>query len=101
MKLIGVQFDIAWEDRAANFAKVAAMLAQSPPARGDMVVLAEMFGSGFSMNLPRTAETEARETENFLRALARQHEVYVVGGQATKGRELRTSNAEPPTSDEK
>jgi predicted amidohydrolase len=92
MRLIGVQFDIVWEDRAGNFAKVRQLLAKSPPMRGDLVVLPEMFASGFSMNLDRTAETEQRETEAFLGEVARQYAVTIVGGQATRGPERRGRN---------
>jgi predicted amidohydrolase len=90
--MIGVQFDIAWEDRSANFAKVSAMLAKSPPQRGAMVVLPEMFGSGFSMNLDRTAEGDERQTESFLAGLARQYAGYVVGGLAILGEDGRGRN---------
>jgi len=39
MQLVGVQFDIAWENRAANFARVTSLLEQYPPQRGALVAL--------------------------------------------------------------
>ena len=50
MQVIGVQLDIVWEDPAANHAKVRSLLAAAPPRAGALVVLPEMFASGFSMN---------------------------------------------------
>jgi predicted amidohydrolase len=75
-----VQLDIAWEDRAANQSKVRVLLAASPPAPGSLIVLPEMWASGFSLNLAATRQTEAREDEAFLAALAREHCAFVTGG---------------------
>lgn len=75
-----VQFDIAWEDKVANHAKVAAMLEEVRPIAGSLIVLPEMFGTGFSMNLNVTAQKEDREDEAFLASLARKHRSCVIGG---------------------
>ena len=80
LNVSAVQFDIAWEDKAANFAKVRALLAAAPPAPGALVVLPEMFANGFSMNLAMTRQTPAREDEAFLSDLAREYRVFVLGG---------------------
>jgi omega-amidase len=80
MQVAAVQFDIAWEDRPANFSRVRALLAGAPPAPGSLIVLPEMFASGFSMNLAATRQTVAREDETFLAALAREYRSFVVGG---------------------
>ena len=84
MKLIGVQLDIAWEDRAANHAKVAALLDAARPQRGALVVLPEMFASGFSMNVAAAAEGEEGPTRGFLSKLARERAVWVVAGVARR-----------------
>jgi predicted amidohydrolase len=75
-----VQADIAWEDRAANHARIRALLDAAPPAPGSLVVLPEMAFSGFSLELDRTAQSPAREDENFLGQIAAQHRCTVVGG---------------------
>ena len=82
MELCALQFDITWEDRAANFATVSQALDSARPALapGSLFVLPEMFSSGFSMNVSQAADTPAAETENFLASLARQHRIYVLGG---------------------
>src|SRR5205814_2098629 len=82
MQIAAVQFDIAWEDREANYARVRALLAESPPQRGALVVLPEMFATGFSMNV--AAAAEGADRPQFARQLAREHGVYLVAGIATR-----------------
>jgi len=83
--VFAVQFDIAWEDKAANFRKVEALLESASPTAGSLVVLPEMFASGFSMNLAVTRQSAEREDETFLAGLARQHGVFVAGGVVSPG----------------
>ncbi len=85
MKLFAVQFDIAWEDRAANFRKVRALLEATPATPGSLVVLPEMFASGFSMNLAVTKQGPENEDETFLAALAREYGIFVMGGVVSSG----------------
>lgn len=84
MEICGLQFNPAWEDRAANWATVAQLLREASPALapGSLLVLPELFASGFSMDVSRTADSAAAETEHFLAALAQQHRVTVLGGVA-------------------
>ena len=91
MQLVGVQLDIAWEDRDTNFARVRELLAKNPPQRGSLVALPEMFDSGFSMNVGRIADTE-RRTEQFLRDTARGFGIHLIGGLATRGPDGRGRN---------
>jgi omega-amidase len=85
VKISAVQFDIAWENKVANFAKVRALLQAIPPARGSLIVLPEMFATGFSMNLAATRQGAAREDESFLADLAREHGSFIVGGIVSDG----------------
>ncbi len=75
-----VQYDIAWEDKAANHAKVGAMLEEVRPVAGSLIVLPEMFSTGFSMNVEATAQKEDREDERLIAELARRHRSCVIGG---------------------
>lgn len=75
-----VQPDIAWEAPAANFARVEALLAANPPPVGALVVLPEMFATGFTLNAAALAEPEGGPTEAFLATLARRLEVAVLAG---------------------
>jgi predicted amidohydrolase len=83
--LFALQLDIAWEDKAANFRKVKAMVEEAQPAAGSLVVLPEMFTCGFSMNLGVTRQKAAREDETFLAGLARKHRIFVHGGVVSPG----------------
>jgi predicted amidohydrolase len=80
MKVVALQLDISWENPPANFAKVEQLLSANPPERGALVVLPEMFATGFSMDLAKTCAGPALEAPGFLRRLARQYGVAVLGG---------------------
>jgi len=83
MKIYCVQHDIAWENRRANFAKVEALLAGAKPEAGSLVVLPEMFASGFSMNVPAIHEGREKESERFLSATAKKFGIFLLGGIVT------------------
>lgn len=80
MRLTAVQLDIAWEDRAANVDRVQKLLDASPPGAGGLLVLPEMFATGFSMNVDVVREPVPSGVESALCALARKYDVAVVGG---------------------
>lgn len=84
MKAVVCQLDVAWEDAAANRALVRQCVTQAKLDPGSLVVLPEMFASGFSMNSARAAERPEGESEAFLSGLARELEVYVVAGLAVR-----------------
>ena len=56
MKIHAVQLDCVWEDPEANRVKVEGLLAGLQCEAGDLVVLPEMFSTGFSMNAKKLAE---------------------------------------------
>lgn len=79
-----VQIDSVWEDRAANHAKARRLIAAASPKPGAVIILPETFSTGFSMNLPVTAEPVGGTTEQFLRELAAEYECCVIGGVVTQ-----------------
>ncbi|HVZ93480.1 MAG TPA: nitrilase-related carbon-nitrogen hydrolase [Phycisphaerales bacterium] len=83
--------DIAWEDRAANCRKAGAMIADSGTAPGDLVVLPEMFDTGFSLSPERTADTQGASAK-FLAETASRHEIFLIGGITTIGPDGRGRN---------
>jgi predicted amidohydrolase len=87
-----VQIDPVWEDRAANHAKARRFIADLAPQAGALIVLPEMFATGFSLNLPVTAEPRGGPTELFLRKMATTHQCCVVGGLVTMLPDGRASN---------
>ncbi len=80
MKLVGLQFDIAWEDKAANYATVRRLLTAARPEAKSLVALPETFNTGFSLNPAGVAEPSGGPTEQFLAATAREFGVYLVAG---------------------
>ena len=85
MNIVAIQLDSVWEDPRANFAKTESLLAATPPVPGSLVVLPEMFATGFSLDLSKTMQGAARETEEFLRSLAVRHRCAVLGGVINPG----------------
>jgi len=92
MNVVGVQFDIAWEDKPANFATVRQLITEAAPEKGGLVVLPEMFATGFSMNTQAIAEAYGGETEEFLARTAKEHGIYLAGGAAMRGQDGRARN---------
>ena len=80
MQLIGIQLDIAWEQPAANHQRASQMLAAADVKPGAMVVLPEMFPTGYSMNTAATVEGPDGPTRQFYTQLARRYQCTVVGG---------------------
>ena len=85
MKIFGVQFDIAWENRDANYDSVRSLLADAGIPAGSLIVLPELFATGFSMNIDATAEEDPSQSEAFLAEIASQHRSHSIGGLATRG----------------
>jgi predicted amidohydrolase len=90
--VIALQFDIAWENKTANFDKVRRLLVEAAPEKDSLVILPEMFATGFSMNTLSIAENYGGETEQFLSKTARELGVFIVAGAAMQGRDGRARN---------
>jgi predicted amidohydrolase len=83
VNVIALQFDIEWENKQANFDRVRRLLTAAAPGKDSLVVLPEMFATGFSMNVAAIREGRERETEHFLAATAKKLEVFLLGGLVT------------------
>lgn len=83
-EIIGIQMDLAWEYGAVNRARAEILLEERKPRAGSLVVLPEMFTSGFSMNAAAVAEPEEGPTESWLQAIARQWQITMVAGVARR-----------------
>jgi predicted amidohydrolase len=84
VKVVALQFNVAWEDKHANFARVRALLTAAAPEPGSLVALPEMFATGFSMNAATIAEAQGGETGQFLATTARAFGITLVGGAAIR-----------------
>lgn len=78
-----VQTELAWEAPADNRRHLEELLAGHPEP-SDLVVLPEMFTTGFSMNALENAEPPGGETEQWLQALARERDCAITGSVAVQ-----------------
>jgi omega-amidase len=88
----GLQLDIAWGDKRANFERVRRFAAEAKGRGVDLLVLPEMFATGFLLEPASTAEGEGGETTAFLRDVAHEHGMAVVGGLVRSRRNGRGAN---------
>ncbi len=80
MQVVACQLDIAWEDKPRNHQRVTELLQAAHIEPGALIVLPEMFDTGFSMRVAATAQSSQRESEGFLRGLAIKYRAAVLGG---------------------
>src|SRR3954469_19355556 len=92
MNVLAVQPDITWEDKDANFQNIRRLLMEAAPEKDSLVVLPEMFATGFSMNTHGIAESYGGKTEEFLGQIAREFEICLVAGAAMRARDGRVRN---------
>jgi predicted amidohydrolase len=76
MRVAAIQHDIVWEDPAANFARLAPMIATAAASDARLVVLTEMYSTGFSMRTERIAEPFDGPSTSFLAEQARAHGLW-------------------------
>jgi predicted amidohydrolase len=79
MRVAAIQHDIVWNDREANFARLAPMIGAAAGAGARLVLLTETFSTGFAVDVPDLAEPEGGPSSQFLQQQARQHGVWVCG----------------------
>ena len=93
-----VQFDIAWEDPEANFVRVRRLLdgldSGRGPGRGSLVLLPEMFDTGFSLHTETTADAK-NLTLAFMSELADDFGCLVQGGRTVSTCAARKPAGEP------
>ncbi len=73
-----IQADIYWEQREANLQLFSEKIAQVTKLT-DLVILPEMFTTGFSMNAKDLAERENGNTLKWLQQTAQKHKVALTG----------------------
>ena len=78
-----VQFEIFWEDFQANWNMINTML-KNEAGKHDLIILPEMFNSGFTMKPENVAEPVGGHTENFMKFLASKFGAIVMGSVITE-----------------
>ena len=79
MRVAAIQHDIVWNNREANFARLAPMIGAAAGAGARLVLLTETFSTGFAVDVPDLAEPEGGPSSQFLLQQAQQHGVWVAG----------------------
>ncbi len=77
MKITLVQNDLVWEDKQANL-KNAEQIIESIKEPTDLIVLPEMFSTGFTVNPASFAEAENGETLSKLQSWAKRKEAAII-----------------------
>lgn len=75
-----VQYDMVWEDTVRNLSMLEALLRDTMPT--DLIVLPEMFNTGFSMNPEKTAEKEDGQTVAWLLGQSKRLNTAIMGSMA-------------------
>jgi omega-amidase len=78
MKIALIQSDLYWEDACKNRKSFESKINQID-AEVNLVVLPEMFSTGFTMNAPEVAESMQGETVLWLQSLAKQKNFAITG----------------------
>ncbi len=80
LRVAAVQHDIVWNDRDANFERLAPQVAAAAAGGAGLVLLTETFSVGFGFTEPDFAtEPEGGPSSQFLLAQAKEHGVWVGG----------------------
>jgi predicted amidohydrolase len=86
VKVAGIQLHIAWEDPEESLARAATLLQEAAGRGAQLLVLPEMFATGFSMRSHAMAG-HAATIRTFLAGTASAYGVWVLGGFAEPGEE--------------
>ena len=79
LRVAAIQHDIVWHDRAANFERLAPMIAGAAASGAGLVLLTETFSTGFSFDTPGIGEPEGGPSSRFLVDQSREHGIWVGG----------------------
>lgn len=77
LKVTLVQADLVWENAEANLSHFTSVLRDV--GNTDLIVLPEMFNSGFTMNAKGVAESESGKTLAWMRAMAKDKAAVITG----------------------
>ena len=78
LTVLGIQADFVWENPPKNRAFFEEKITASPKGT-DLVVLPEMFTTGFTMNPKKVAEKMNGETVLWMQKMAKKHQIALVG----------------------
>jgi len=77
LQVSAIQYDIKWEDAAANRAYLEPIIRKQ--ADSDIIILPEMFNVGFSINVEEVAEEKDGDTVTWMKQLAKDLDCVICG----------------------
>jgi omega-amidase len=83
MRITIIQPETIWEDKKANFADIERIIS-GIPLNSDLVVLPEMFSTGFTLSARKLAEEGEGETLQWMRSTASKGEFALCGSYIVK-----------------
>ena len=86
LNVVLIQYDIEWESTSVNLIKIENML-ENEAYNSDLIILPEMFNSGFSMYPSKIAETMQGETVKWMKNIALKYNSVIAGSVAIKENE--------------
>jgi predicted amidohydrolase len=92
MKIAGIQHDVVWQDAEATQALVAPLIATAAAGGARLIVLTEMFATGFCIDPEPIAEDEGGPSEQFLLRQAALYDAYLIASVAQRGPDGRYRN---------
>ncbi len=78
MKITLIQSDIIWENKFRNLGRIGEMISTIPEGT-DLVILPEMFNTGFSMNPAELAEPPESVTSDWMHEIAAKYNSGICG----------------------
>ena len=84
MRVAGLQCELAWEDPEANRRRLRPRIDRAAADGARLIVLPEMWPTGFSMDAARIAEDEGGASERFLADCARETGAALAGSVAQR-----------------
>jgi len=92
MKIIAVQYDILWQNPVGNRNKIEEILNDINIPADSLIVLPEMHDVGFCMDVHKTAQTNEKLSEVFLKELAQRYQSFVLAGVVSEVIDHRAAN---------
>ena len=65
-----IQYNIVWENPTINLLRLSEMLEKERPLEGSLVLLPEMFATGFSMDVARISQSMNGSIVEWLKNMA-------------------------------
>ena len=84
LRIAAVQHDIVWEQPDANFERLRPQIERAVGAGGRLVVITEMFSTGFTMNSAEMAEPLDGPSCQFVVGEAARHGIWLCGSIPTR-----------------